>query len=296
MSHFAAARHLRWLLCAAWLWLGGACVQGAEWTTIVPNSAVALRDARALTIGPDDVLYIADTGNQRIVAIDTTGKLIAETGGFGSSNGQFQNPEDVAAEWGSSVWVLDYGNRRVQRFSRALSWQATYDVQAASGQEQARPGAIAAMPGGDLIVYDRESESFLRFDPGFVLQATFTGVRGYVGDLRSMAFVRDAGLFWTARSRNVIFHADALLNSLPDVNVDADAGRMVLAVADTMLLIAAGDSVLKARGGARIPLTSAQMDSAVDVAPVEIAAVVMTSAGSLIVMERASGRIMRELP
>src|SRR5512133_1973685 len=70
--------------------LGCAAAQAAEWTQIVPSPTVTLRDASDLSISAEGLLYIADTGHHRVLAVDSTGKLVMETGGFGDTPGQFQ--------------------------------------------------------------------------------------------------------------------------------------------------------------------------------------------------------------
>ena len=95
-------------------------------TRVIPSASVELRDPRSLSISPDGTLYIADTGRHRVLAIDAAGQIVAETGGLGTDHGQFQWPKKVIADRGAAVWVLDFGNRRIEKFSRSLEYQGTF--------------------------------------------------------------------------------------------------------------------------------------------------------------------------
>ncbi|MBI5059844.1 hypothetical protein HZB60_08730 [candidate division KSB1 bacterium] len=291
-----AARGLR--VALGLLALLGSCVSSdaRDWKVILPSESVTLRDPRALSIGPDDLLYVADAGNQRVVAVDTSGTLIAEAGGFGNGNGQFQSPEDVAAEWGTSVWVLDYGNRRIQRFSRSLSWQATYEVLIDDTQDRRSPAAIALAPDGDLIVYDRDGQTLLRYDPGFFPRASFDGARGYVGEVASMAFVRGHGLCWIERGGHTLYRCDAMLNPLPSIELPPEYGETTLAAADSSLLTGARGFVIRWQSSARPADTLFDARTVIGKEIRTITSLAMASSGTLYLLDRTTGRVVRVSP
>lgn len=59
------------------------------------------------------VLYIADSGNNRIVAIDSLGHTIRTYGGAGSGVGEFISPQSVSVSAHGLMCVADVGNKRV---------------------------------------------------------------------------------------------------------------------------------------------------------------------------------------
>ncbi len=61
-------------------------------------------------------VYIADTGNKRILKLDPDGKLICQWGEPGSADGQFTEPVGVAVSSKGSVFVLERENQRFQEF------------------------------------------------------------------------------------------------------------------------------------------------------------------------------------
>jgi uncharacterized protein (TIGR03663 family) len=59
-------------------------------------------------------LYVADTGNRRIVVFDKNGVPLRQFGTSGSAPGQFDEPTSVAVSDDGKVYVTDLHNKRVQ--------------------------------------------------------------------------------------------------------------------------------------------------------------------------------------
>ena len=77
-------------------------------------------------------LYIADTGNNRILKYSNIGTLLASWGTTGSANGQFNQPWGVAVD-AASIYVGDSGNNRVQKFTQAGAFISAWTVTGAHG-------------------------------------------------------------------------------------------------------------------------------------------------------------------
>ena len=98
---------------------------------------------RGIAAGADGHIYLADTGNKRIVVTDDKGNFLYQWGSFGAGEGQFNEPIGVAVDADGTVAVGDTWNGRVQYFAtdgngqinptpiatwRINGWQAqTYD-------------------------------------------------------------------------------------------------------------------------------------------------------------------------
>ena len=72
---------------------------------------------------PDDIvvdskgnLYVADSGNGRIVRLNSSGRFVSEWGRKGSAPGEFKMAHGLAIDSRDHIYVADRGNNRVQVF------------------------------------------------------------------------------------------------------------------------------------------------------------------------------------
>jgi DNA-binding beta-propeller fold protein YncE len=72
---------------------------------------------RRIAIGPDDSVYVVDSGHNRIVKFSPDGQVLASWGSEGSGDGQFKGFSSVAADpINNKVYVADSLNSRIQVF------------------------------------------------------------------------------------------------------------------------------------------------------------------------------------
>ena len=64
----------------------------------------------------EDIVYVVDSGNHRIVAFDQTGRMITTYGGAGRRLGEFVAPEAIDLGPHGLVYVSDIGNERIVAF------------------------------------------------------------------------------------------------------------------------------------------------------------------------------------
>jgi len=82
----------------------------AEWTP-------GLYGPRRIAIGPDESIYVVDSGRNRIVKFSPDGQVLASWGSEGSGDGQFSGLSSVAVDPTTDrVYVADSLNRRIQVF------------------------------------------------------------------------------------------------------------------------------------------------------------------------------------
>lgn len=120
-----------------------------------PIDGERLRRPAAIDVDGDDVIWVADACNHRIVRFDTDGRVLGTFGELGEGPGQLRYPYDInVAPDGASVMVCEYGGNRLQWFDRAGRSLRTWG---GHGREPGRlwtPWGAAYGPGGNVYVVD----------------------------------------------------------------------------------------------------------------------------------------------
>ena len=95
-----------------------------------PATEAGLRYPRGVFVDGDGYLYIADTGNHRVVQLEVVGngRLLeyrahfGESGYEGTDTDHLYTPIAVAAGEGHLVYVLDAGNKRLMSKTQHQNW------------------------------------------------------------------------------------------------------------------------------------------------------------------------------
>ncbi len=183
------------------------------------TSAIHLASPLGMSVDLEDNIYIADTGNHRVVKCNLQGKLLREVGGFGFGEQQFDRPVDVWAGNGLDVFVADYNNQRLQRYDKDLNFISSY-ASNETGDESLRfgyPAALGLSPQGELFVADHEFNRVLRFDAFGDPKASFGDFNWGEGGLARPAkiFISRRNEVWVSdSSRAAIMVYDAFGNFL----------------------------------------------------------------------------------
>ena len=69
-----------------------------------------------LVVDPDGNIYLVDSGNHRIVKIDSEGKTLAVWGTVGTGKGQFIQPNDLVLDNLGYLFVIDSAYNKIQKF------------------------------------------------------------------------------------------------------------------------------------------------------------------------------------
>ena len=85
--------------------------------TFIAQWAPGFYGPRRIAIGPDDSMYVVDSGRNRIVKLSPDGQAVASWGSEGSGDGQFKAVSSVTVDpTNSKVYVADPVNSRIQVF------------------------------------------------------------------------------------------------------------------------------------------------------------------------------------
>jgi DNA-binding beta-propeller fold protein YncE len=121
---------------------------------------------RALALGPDGLLYVADAVNHRIQVFTRDGKLVRLWGTPGSGPGQLSYPYDLAFSKGTTpyLYVVEYGNARVQKFTPEGQSLGTWGGPGREPGKLNNPWALAVDSRGHVHIIDSENDRVQRID------------------------------------------------------------------------------------------------------------------------------------
>jgi DNA-binding beta-propeller fold protein YncE len=122
-------------------------------------------NANAFYISSAGFIYVSDLNENKIYMLDTLGKLLRETGGYGWNEAAFDNPVDIFAT-PLNVYVTDKNNHRIQWFDRNLNFLSLLHTRNNRNEEIrfGYPLSAAVSIQGDLYILDQENNRILKFD------------------------------------------------------------------------------------------------------------------------------------
>lgn len=128
---------------------------------IAGSNEGALSSPRNMAAGPDGLIYVADSGNNRIQVFDSDGAFVRQWGSGGSGQGQFNEPWGLAVN-DEYVYVADTWNHRIQKFTLEGDFVGTYGLSGSPSPDDPGGGLgllfgprdIAILSDGQLLVTD----------------------------------------------------------------------------------------------------------------------------------------------
>lgn len=158
-------------------------------------------EPRAVAVGRENRVYVADTGNHRIQVFSIEGKLVGGWGGPGSEASQFLFPSGIAVSSAGEVFVADTGNHRIQVFDGQGMYLREIGRPGVGPEEFSAPAALAATK-TQLLVAEADQARVQVFTLAGQFVRTIGGLRratGVAGDDQGNVFVADGGAHRIAR-------------------------------------------------------------------------------------------------
>ena len=117
---------------------------------------------RAMALGPDGLLYVADACNHRIQVFSRDGELVRMWGEPGSEPGQLSYPYDLAFGKDGELYVIEYENHRVQKFTPDGKSLGVWGGPGRAPGKLHSPWALAVDSRGRVHVVDSENHRVQR--------------------------------------------------------------------------------------------------------------------------------------
>jgi uncharacterized protein (TIGR03663 family) len=135
-----------------------------------PASSEYFWGPRGIAVDSQARVFVADTGNKRIVVFDEDGNYLTEFGSGGFDPGQFDEPVGVAVGNDGIVYVTDTWNQRVQSFIPSEGAEglvyfplAQWDVNGWFGQSLENKPFIAVDAQSHVFITDPEGYRVIEF-------------------------------------------------------------------------------------------------------------------------------------
>jgi DNA-binding beta-propeller fold protein YncE len=132
-------------------------------------------------------VYVLNPSRNTLQLFDNAGHLTREIGGPGWHDGEFDRPSGVWARNGIDVFVADYGNHRIQRFDRSLTFISSFSTRDSDnpGERFGYPTDVSLSRQGELYLCDSENGRIVKVDRFSQVERVFGDFGGGKGRLKS---------------------------------------------------------------------------------------------------------------
>lgn len=241
-------------------------------------SWIGSQGGTGLHVGPDGLIYIADTWNHAVVVVNPNGTVVRVLGNRGtqvditdggdpmSEPGLFFGPRDIAISE-DRIFVTDTGNERVQVFAMDGTFITAFGGYGEADGQFIEPTGIAIAPDGTVWVADSGNARLQVFsaDGTWVATHEVSQWREQLGISRMnmLAFDKDGTLYFTTPFMGVWSWTDGQATQVPGVEYVTAGGIAVDEDGDLLITDTANATV------ERVPLSDADPATATPVATPE---------------------------
>jgi DNA-binding beta-propeller fold protein YncE len=133
-----------------------------------------------ITVGPNGLVYVSDSGNARVEVFTPQGRFVREFGSLGRGNGQFLTPFDAVVDRVGDVYVLDEQLAGVvNKFSPTGKFIWRIGGEASSDPDLAARHHLASIDShGRVVMFDEETNAVVYLDSNGHKVDSFNGSGG----------------------------------------------------------------------------------------------------------------------
>ena len=116
-----------------------------------------------IAIDGSNSVYVADSGNNRILKFTLDGQLITTWGKTGSNDGEFQIPGGIAVDLDGNVYVSEQVNNRIQKFTPNGQFLKKWGTPGTGNGEFNKPMGLTVDSNGFVCVADALNHRIQKF-------------------------------------------------------------------------------------------------------------------------------------
>jgi DNA-binding beta-propeller fold protein YncE len=130
-----------------------------EFDFVGPDPTAPKQVEGSITIGPNGMVYVSDSGNARVEVFTPQGRFVRQFGSSGVGNGQFVMPFDLVVDKAGNVYVVDDGLvGAVSKFSPAGKFIWRIGGEASSDPDLAGHHHVTSIDShGRLVMLNQET-------------------------------------------------------------------------------------------------------------------------------------------
>ncbi len=117
-----------------------------------------------MAVSPDGMVYVTDSGNNRVQVFTSTGNYVGQWGGRGKAKGRFKGPGSIAVSDDGTVYVADGGNSRIESFTPDGDFLRKFGSEGSGSGEFTWLAGIDIGPQGDIYAVDSFNQRVEVFD------------------------------------------------------------------------------------------------------------------------------------
>lgn len=199
-------------------------VEGELTTSMAPYGMKIGELLYPVALSPmDNGLLVLDGETCTITHFDESGAPIIRFGGSGPGRGTFESPKAIASSH-KYIFVLDYGNRQIQRLSREGQYVSRYAFRKNKESQELRVLAgLGVTTDEHLLIYDADSQKIrkLTFDGEVVLSLSLPVQEGEDPAAQVEMVILDDTLFAIRRGGAKIHRVKLSGTAMPSLEVYA---------------------------------------------------------------------------